>query len=107
MDVDFAFVAIICGTQSVLAISVVLSAGCRLSFLLVCHRCCFQGNINVLMVRRVNYKRRPQHDGNLETRLGNEEAITKALQEWAARTPGVFPAPAAVCASLALPTRSL
>jgi hypothetical protein len=41
----------------------------------------------VMMVRRENYKRRPQHDGSLELRLGNEPEILDRLHQWADSQP--------------------
>jgi capsular polysaccharide biosynthesis protein len=42
-----------------------------------------------MMVRRVDYKRRPQHDGRLILRLGNEPEILSALHQWGDNIPGV------------------
>ncbi len=38
--------------------------------------------ITVAFIRRANYKRRPGHAGDLETRLGNEDEISRALHDW-------------------------
>lgn len=52
-------------------------------------QCCLQAHNDVMMVRRVDYKRRPQHDGRLILRLGNEPEIMSALHQWGDNIPGV------------------
>ena len=41
-----------------------------------------------MFVRRANYKRRPGHSGDLETRLFNEDEISQGLHAWAANRQG-------------------
>ena len=47
-----------------------------------------KGSVTIMFVRRANYKRRPGHDGALETRLWNEDEISSALHRWAADRAG-------------------
>ena len=47
-----------------------------------------QEDTKVMMVRREDYKRRPQHDGRLEVRLGNEQEVLNALHQWGDNRPG-------------------
>ena len=44
--------------------------------------------ITIAFIRRANYKRRPGHAGDLETRLGNEDELSRELHAWAEKQPG-------------------
>jgi hypothetical protein len=54
----------------------------------VCSDDAAKGGVTIMFVRRANYKRRPGHNGDLETRLFNEDEISQGLHTWAKSRPG-------------------